>query len=197
MSGEAPAEEPDTRERLVRAAVEVFLEKGYGGARVQDIARKAGYTAGALYVHFPSRAALLGEAIVMEGESIIDALINRFSVTPGDGSMSRALAEFTNAGSGPLDILLLEALALASRDTDAREMLQSSLDKLEAGVRSQVEGGIASGLLDPALDVDALRSFFSAWVLGTIMHRALNLGEADTEALFKVAERVTGSLLPQ
>ena len=53
------------------AAIEVFLEKGYGGSRVQDIARKAGYTAGALYVHFPSRTALLGEAIMLEGRQII------------------------------------------------------------------------------------------------------------------------------
>ena len=51
--------ETNTRERLVNAAVEVFLERGYGGTRVQDIARKAGFTSGALYVHFPSRSALL------------------------------------------------------------------------------------------------------------------------------------------
>jgi len=197
MTGDASDEELDTRERLVRAAVEVFLEKGYGGARVQDIARKAGYTAGALYVHFPSRAALLGEAIVLEGQSIIDSLITRFTVTPGDGTVSRALAEFAAADSGPLDILLLEALALASRDTDARQMLQDALDKLEAGVRSQVEAGMSMGLLDPSLGVDAVRSFFSSWVLGTVMHRALGLGHASTDALYAVAERVTGALMPK
>ena len=48
--------ELDTHDRIVRAALEVFVEKGYGGTRVQDIAERAGLTAGALYVHFPNRS---------------------------------------------------------------------------------------------------------------------------------------------
>src|SRR6478736_946639 len=112
---EGSAEMLDTRERLVRAAIDVFLEKGYGGSRVQDIARKAGYTAGALYVHFPSRTALLGEAIMLEGRQIIGSIVQTLSnLTPGDGRVARSLAEFVVADTGAIDVLMLEALALAS-----------------------------------------------------------------------------------
>src|SRR4051794_9067987 len=76
----------DTRERLVRAAIEVFLEKGYGGTRVQDIARRAGFTSGALYVHFPSRTALLGEAIIREGQTIMSGLTEQLD---GSGESRR------------------------------------------------------------------------------------------------------------
>ena len=190
--------ELDTRERLVRAAIAVFLEKGYGGSRVQDIARKAGYTAGALYVHFPSRTALLGEAIVLEGRAIIDALIARFTdITPGSGAVSRVLADFTVAESGPIDLLLLEALALASRDAEAREMLASTLHDLETAMQSQIEKAMGLGVLDPTLDVDAIRTFFSAWILGLIVHRAVGLRGADTDAVFEVCQRVTQGISPE
>lgn len=197
-SEESPKEsELDTRERLVRAAIEVFLEKGYGGARVQDIARKAGYTAGALYVHFPSRTALLGEAIALEGRMIIDQVIRHFTITPGNGAVSRALAEFGAADSGPLDILLLEALALASRDTEARAMLSSALSDLDTAIQTQIELGMEMGLIDSAFDVDATCSFFSAWILGLVVHRSLGMRHATADALFEVSERVTESLAPR
>jgi AcrR family transcriptional regulator len=62
----------DTRERLVRAAAEVFREKGYTGTRVVDIARRAGFTSGALYAHFDNRAELLAEAL-WDFRSLADA----------------------------------------------------------------------------------------------------------------------------
>jgi AcrR family transcriptional regulator len=46
------AESGSTRDRLLAAAVEVFVEQGYEGARVQDIARAAGLTTGAIYANF-------------------------------------------------------------------------------------------------------------------------------------------------
>ncbi|MCB1028277.1 MAG: helix-turn-helix transcriptional regulator, partial [Microthrixaceae bacterium] len=49
-----PGTSADTRDRLVAAAVEVFLERGYADTRVQDITEAAGFTTGALYAHFNS-----------------------------------------------------------------------------------------------------------------------------------------------
>lgn len=189
--------ELDTRNRLVRAAIDVFLEKGYGGARVQDIARKAGYTAGALYVHFPSRTALLGEAIAVEGRSIIDEVIRHFAVTPGNGAVSRALAEFAVAKTGPLDVLLLEALALASRDEEARTMLASALSDLDKAIEMQIERGMEMGLVDPDLDANAVCAFFSAWILGLVVHRSVGLRDADVDSIYEVCERVTEALSPE
>ena len=63
MSGAAlPAGDP-TRDRLLTAAAEVFAEKGYDGAGVQEIARRAGFTTGAIYGRFRGKAELLLAAI--------------------------------------------------------------------------------------------------------------------------------------
>ena len=59
----APTTERSTRDRLVAAAIEVFVEQGYDGARVQDIARTAGLTTGAIYANYRGKADLLFDAI--------------------------------------------------------------------------------------------------------------------------------------
>lgn len=44
-----------TRNLLVDAAQEVFAAKGFGAASLDDIAAAAGYTRGAIYVHFKAK----------------------------------------------------------------------------------------------------------------------------------------------
>jgi AcrR family transcriptional regulator len=55
-----PAATPsaETRERILRAACEVFAAAGYAHARNQEIAEAAGVTSAALYHYFDSKAAL-------------------------------------------------------------------------------------------------------------------------------------------
>jgi AcrR family transcriptional regulator len=47
-----------TRERIVAAAEWAFAEKGYEGARMSDIARRAGCSVGAVYFRFADKDAL-------------------------------------------------------------------------------------------------------------------------------------------
>ena len=44
-----------TRNLLVDAAEEVFANKGFSAATLDDIAAAAGYTRGAIYVHFKAK----------------------------------------------------------------------------------------------------------------------------------------------
>lgn len=52
-----------TRQRLLEAAGDLFIEHGYHGISMQDIAAAAGLTKGALYGHFRSKGQLLVEVI--------------------------------------------------------------------------------------------------------------------------------------
>src|SRR2546421_6505720 len=45
-----------TRDLLLDAAEEVFAERGFEGASLDDIAQRAGYTRGAIYKHFGGKA---------------------------------------------------------------------------------------------------------------------------------------------
>ncbi len=53
----SPAEE-STRERLRRAATEIFVEKGYAGATVRDICKRAKANVAAVNYHFGSKEGL-------------------------------------------------------------------------------------------------------------------------------------------
>jgi len=61
----APARETKstrTRRRILDAAAQVFSEQGYG-ARLSDIAERAGMKTGGLYYHFDSREDLVAEVL--------------------------------------------------------------------------------------------------------------------------------------
>src|SRR5947209_8619890 len=47
-----------TRQRILEAAEEVFAEKGYHGAVVDDIVRTADMSKGGFYFHFPNKQAI-------------------------------------------------------------------------------------------------------------------------------------------
>jgi AcrR family transcriptional regulator len=54
-----PDVQPETARRLMLAGVEAFAKRGYHATTTRDIAGAAGMSPAALYVHFPSKAALL------------------------------------------------------------------------------------------------------------------------------------------
>jgi len=56
----------ETRERIVKAAIEILLAEGISGFSMRKVAAKAGYTATAIYFHFPDKESLLGEVCARE-----------------------------------------------------------------------------------------------------------------------------------
>ncbi len=52
-------DDPDTRTRILRATWDLLEERRGQGVRMSDIARQAGISRQALYLHFPTRAELL------------------------------------------------------------------------------------------------------------------------------------------
>ena len=65
----------ETRERLLRAAADMFAERGYDGTRVADIAAAAGLSNGAMYAHFGSKAELLVGALHAHGRRLLADLL--------------------------------------------------------------------------------------------------------------------------
>lgn len=185
----------DTRERLVRAAIDVFLEKGYGGTRVQDIARRAGFTSGALYVHFPSRTALLGEAILREGDAILTSMAETLRrAGGGDRMVAAMLADLTDGAPTDLDRLLLEALALATRDSDARAALAVPLQGFVDALQARVTLAQSQDRVDPALSPAAVAHVLLSFVFGAVMTNALDLTEASPAEIATVNSRLLEGL---
>ena len=52
-----------TRAHLLEAAADVFAQRGFHGASVEEVADVAGYTKGAVYSNFASKDELLRETL--------------------------------------------------------------------------------------------------------------------------------------
>lgn len=59
----------ETRNAIVRAAADAFVRHGFSGASLSEIAAQAGVTKGALYFHFPSKAALASAMILAQQDA--------------------------------------------------------------------------------------------------------------------------------
>ncbi|MFP2925702.1 TetR/AcrR family transcriptional regulator [Pyxidicoccus sp. 3LG] len=81
MSG--PTKKERTHERIVRSAARAIRRDGYHGVSVADIMKEAGLTHGGFYAHFPSRDALLVEALACAASDSVKSLEDAASRGPG------------------------------------------------------------------------------------------------------------------
>src|SRR5438477_13073708 len=147
----------NTRERLIAAAVEVFVEQGYEGARVQDIARAAGLTTGAIYANFRGKSELLFDAIGVRADAEMDQMLTE--------ARRRDVRELLELLGDRLvrpreDVpLLIDAVAAARRDDELAGTLRDRLDVREGAIVELVERAKHDGSIDPMLDTRAFARF--------------------------------------
>jgi TetR/AcrR family fatty acid metabolism transcriptional regulator len=65
----------DSPERLLTAAMKLFVKKGYKGSSVAEITKEAGLTRGALYCHFETKEHLAREIIKLFEENYLNTMI--------------------------------------------------------------------------------------------------------------------------
>ncbi len=61
----------DKRERVLRAALEIFMRYGYRRATMEDVARQVGISRPALYLSFPSKEAILRAVVAMTYDEVL------------------------------------------------------------------------------------------------------------------------------
>ncbi|HYD08830.1 MAG TPA: TetR family transcriptional regulator [Acidimicrobiales bacterium] len=120
----------ETRQRLLDAAAELFLEKGLGSTSLEDIARQAGLTKGAVYSNFASKEELFVEMLRIGEPSSMD--VSAFAGDAPLGEKVRGWGRYL-AGLGDHRVTAsnLEQAAMAIRNERARaiyaEMVRSVL----------------------------------------------------------------------
>lgn len=83
-----------THDRILDTAARVLREGGFAGVGVADIMKRAGLTHGGFYAHFPSRDALLAEALERAGQDSQARLQRSLAASDaGDGGRFRTLVE--------------------------------------------------------------------------------------------------------
>jgi len=181
----------DTTSRLVQAAAEVFAEKGYDGAGVAEIARRAGLTTGAIYSRFSGKAELLAEAIRANTSDEFDRLFNQHRFQGRATDLLEAVgSHLVTREPTPGQAILLEAFVAARRDPEVAVVLRRHLDDRAARLAQMIEDSKRSGLVDPNLDTAAVVHFAHAVGLGFLLYEAVDADHPSTTEWDDVIHRV-------
>ncbi|RLK61156.1 TetR family transcriptional regulator [Actinokineospora cianjurensis] len=71
-AAEPVADKPSRREQILAAAAELFARHGFHGVGIDDIGSAVGISGPALYRHFRSKDAMLGEMLTSISEVLLD-----------------------------------------------------------------------------------------------------------------------------
>lgn len=193
MGRTAGATAAGTRERLLRAAADVFARRGYEGARVSDIAASAGLSNGALYAYFGSKAELLVGALRAHGRRLLDDVLAHPSRSITDQLL--ATGRSLRGRRDPDGYLVVEALAAARRDPEvARPMRDYVRDRADV-LAEQVRDAQRTGEIDPAVSPVAVAHLCLALGLGTALLPP-EIHEVDEEAWAGFLARLLTALSP-
>jgi len=163
------------RAALVAAATAEFAERGYAGARVAEIAKRAGVTTGAIYSRYRGKAELLSEAIEQATSGEFDALFadHRFQGRMED-IIVIAGSHLVDRSDSPAPGMLLESFVAARHEPDVAAHLRSRMGDRGRRLADIVEAAKASGGLDPSLDTNAMVTFCHAVGLGFLLLEVLD-----------------------
>jgi AcrR family transcriptional regulator len=185
---DASSRDASTRDRLLAAAVEVFVEQGYEGARLQDIARTAGLTTGAIYANFRGKDELLFAAIGARADVEMDSLLEE-----AQDRNPRALLELLGdrlVGTRRQPPLLIDAIAAARRDDELARVLRDRLDARERVLADIVDRAKVDGAIDPALDSAVFARFGLTLAMGALVLRTLAIDAPAEGAWHELISRL-------
>jgi AcrR family transcriptional regulator len=169
------AHELEVRQRIVRAALQVFAERGFHRATMQDIVRQSGLSVGAIYTYFKSKDELIlaGCDLITEqemaalAERLEGAVSYRTKVANAVGFFFDQLDYEREFAGGPR--LLIEAWAAADMVPAIREMLVRRRREIEAVTVALLFEGIAEGALPPWIDIQAVAPALGAMLDGILL----------------------------
>src|SRR6478736_9851129 len=73
--------------RLLDAAARLFARFGFDKTSVDDIARAAGVSKGAVYLHWPSKFSLFEAVLIREGLVLLDQIVQGLEADPDSGTL--------------------------------------------------------------------------------------------------------------
>jgi AcrR family transcriptional regulator len=124
-----------TRERLLAAAIETFVEQGYAALTTTEVCRRAQLSQGALFKHFASKAGLVGAMAERLFAALIEDFRAGFARTAGAADeLGAALRALVRTFGEPRLLAALELYTAARTDPVLRAQLAPVLARHHANL---------------------------------------------------------------
>jgi AcrR family transcriptional regulator len=174
--------QPNARQRLVVAALELFEERGYEHTTIVEIAERAGLTKSTFFRHFPDK-----REVLFGSETMAGLLVGGIAAAPPDVTPLEAVAH-------ALDAVAREAFTPAHREFGARRRAVIAANS-EMREREALKGlGLTASMVDALkqrgvpdltacvaaeLGALAMKIAYDRWMdttedFGTVARRTLN-----------------------
>lgn len=155
----ARAERRDSRQELLSAAADVFAERGFHDASIDEIAERAGYSKGAVYWHFASKEDLFLALAEERVDRPTREMIELLQAAPAELDMAPEMSRrFATLLAEQRDWLLLdnEYWSQAVRDPDLGRSYAKRRRELRAALGSALAAR-AGTLGAPQIGIDPER----------------------------------------
>ena len=167
-----------TRDRLVRAALELFTTQGYHASTTPEIAAKAGVAEGTIYRHFASKEQLLNEIYRAGVRVFVTTVREQPAALPCAERLQRIATAWREVA---LRNPALVRLVFVSR---IRTLLDARSRDAAKELRGEIEQLIASGKAASQVRPGAVDVWADVWlgVIGLMLERVANKEWAPDQA---------------
>lgn len=144
-----------TRDEILEAAAQIFREKGFHAASMQDIAQAVNLQKASLYHHVASKQEILLALLDRGLDVLIEHMESVVSLPlPADEKIRQAICAYLEAMLENLDLSAVLLLEHRSLEPQYNALHVPRRDRFERLWREMIEEGVAQGVFycaDPAL----------------------------------------------
>lgn len=173
-----PTDQPKTKRRILEAAADVFADKGYYGAAVDDIVRASDTSKGSFYHFFPSKQGIflalvdhMYSVLLRRVESAIEE--KEGALNKVDAALRTVLSEFSRHRR-LAKIMLIEAAGLGHAFNDKLFELHAGFAQL---IKRYLDGAVAEGSIPP-LDTE-IAAYAWLGAINEVVTRWVYVGQPD------------------
>jgi AcrR family transcriptional regulator len=156
-----------TRETLLQAAFDLFCEQGLAATRTIDVARRAGVSHGAVFLHFPTRDDLVAEVVGGTTKRIAERIAH---LTEREGTTTRDVLQAHLAGIAEHEDFYAR---LVAESPLLRPYARSTLLGIQAVVSHHLGAVVRREQAEGRLKAVPLPLLFNTW-LGLVHYYLVN-----------------------
>jgi len=189
----------ERREQMLRAALEVIIERGYAETRIADVAERTGTSPALVIYYFKTRDQLLTEAIRYSDDTWYAEYLRRMEEIPtAAGRLAQLIAMNCLPGTDPEPgaywTLWLDLWAFSPRSPGVAAVRQKSDERWRDAIRSIVLAGQEAGEFAP-VDADDFTITLASLLDGLAIQIALDDPQVPPQRAYDVAMRFAAGQL--
>lgn len=143
-----------TREKVLQAARDLFIERGYEGATIRDIARAAGMSTGAVFASFADKNELFDAILNDDFAELVEPM--RDAITGATTAREALVGMFGaayRAHSSQLPLIQAALAASWTRTPEAERLRRESMRPIRSLVSEVLERAVERGELTQRFDL--------------------------------------------